>query len=89
MVKLGERVKDTISGFEGTATARAEFLTGCVRLEVTAGHLHEGAPIEPQWFDDGRLTVLAAAEPAKPAAKSTKKGGPRGTVAARAGIDPR
>lgn len=34
MIKLGDKVKDKISGFEGLATARSEFLYGCVRILV-------------------------------------------------------
>jgi len=34
MVELGQKVKDKITGFEGTATARIEFLNGCVQFLV-------------------------------------------------------
>ena len=30
MVKLGEVYKDKVSGFEGTATCRTEYLNGCI-----------------------------------------------------------
>jgi len=33
-VKLGQEVKDTITGFRGIAVTRTEFLQGCCRIEV-------------------------------------------------------
>ena len=34
-IKLGQKVRDKITGFEGIATAKTEFLNGCVQYEVT------------------------------------------------------
>lgn len=34
-VKLGKQYRDRVSGFEGIATARYEFLNKCVRIELT------------------------------------------------------
>jgi len=34
MVKLGDKVKDTVTGFEGIATAKITFLNGCVQFHV-------------------------------------------------------
>lgn len=55
MVRLGERVRDLITGFAGVATARVEYLNGCVRIEVTPKALHEGKPMDAQWFDEQRI----------------------------------
>lgn len=33
-VKLGDKYRDTVSGFEGVATARYEFLNGCVQYHL-------------------------------------------------------
>ena len=35
MIELGDKVKDTITGFAGTATARIEYLNGCIQFLVT------------------------------------------------------
>jgi hypothetical protein len=68
MIKLGTKVKDSISGFEGIATARIEYLYGCVRVLVEPQGLNQdGKPIEAQYFDEQRLED-------QPTAKS---GGPR------------
>lgn len=69
MVQLGERYRDKITGFEGVATARSEYLYGCVRVGLE-GALN-GEPKE-LWFDEQRLTDAPSAtsgghRPAPPA----------------------
>jgi len=34
MIKLGIRVKDSITGYEGVAIARTDWLYGCVRITI-------------------------------------------------------
>jgi hypothetical protein len=60
MVKLGDRVRDKISGFEGIAAARTEYLNGCVRITVEPEGLHDGKPVEAQWFDEQQVDVIEA-----------------------------
>ncbi len=66
-IKLGDKVKDSITGFEGIVTGIGRYLNGCVLVSVTSTDLKDGKPIESQWFDEQRLTE-------EPAATS---GGPR------------
>lgn len=54
MIELGNKVKDTITGFMGIATARCEYLHGCVCFEVT-GKLRDKQVMDPVWFDESRL----------------------------------
>jgi hypothetical protein len=35
-IQLGNRVRDIVSGFEGIATSRVEYLNGCVQLCIRA-----------------------------------------------------
>jgi len=51
-VKLGNRYRDKIHGFEGVATMRTEYLTGCARicLEVLVG-----MEIKSASFDETQL----------------------------------
>ncbi len=68
-VTLGERYRDTITGFVGTATARTDYLYGCVRV-VLEGPGKEGTPEE--WvFDEQRLVTE---EGSKPTATATTGG---------------
>lgn len=56
MVKLGQTVKDTITGFEGVVTARCEYIVGPVRIEVSpVNH----ATKVPEWFDEARVEIVA------------------------------
>jgi hypothetical protein len=61
MIKLGEIVVDSISGFTGVATAKTEWLYGCVRICVTPKELKDGKPVDEQWFDEQRLTTDSSA----------------------------
>jgi hypothetical protein len=61
MIELGCRVRDRISGFEGIASGRADYLTGCTQYAVAAKGLHEGKPVAWQWFDELRLEVVEQA----------------------------
>ncbi len=45
MINLGDKVKDTITDFEGTAVARCVYLNGCVRIEVQPKELKDGKMI--------------------------------------------
>ena len=60
-VTLGTVVKDAITGFEGVAISRTEYLYGCVRIAVEPQALQEGRPIEAQYFDEQRLDASSAA----------------------------
>ena len=53
MIELGQKVKDSISGFLGIATCRAEYLYGCIRIQITPSKIGtDGKPIEAQYFDE-------------------------------------
>ena len=59
MDKLGQRVRDRISGYEGIATARHEYLVGCVRISVQAKVRVDGSLPEYQTFDEPQLEILS------------------------------
>lgn len=50
-VKLGKKYRDAITGFEGIATSRHEYMYGCVRITL------EGGMDDPKelTFDEQRL----------------------------------
>ena len=55
-LKVGDRAKDSISGFEGLATGRTEYIGGKIQFEITPTNLTEtGLPYEGIWFDEERL----------------------------------
>lgn len=55
---LGRTVTDTITGYTGTATARIEFLTGCIQYCVTARIDRDGKLPDPVYFDESRLSIV-------------------------------
>ena len=59
MVNLGDKVKDTVTGFIGIAVGITRWLHGCNRVIVQPeGLTKEGKTFESQSFDEPQLTVL-------------------------------
>lgn len=75
-IKLGDKVKDIITGFEGIAVCRTDWLHGCTRFGVQPEKLHEGKPIDSVYFDEPQLMLLKSA---KVPEGSHVTGGPRPT----------
>lgn len=76
MIKLGSKVKDSITGLTGIATSRTEYLYGCVHIGVTPTELKDGKPIESSWFDEQRIELVEEKKPEVSKASSAKSGGP-------------
>lgn len=77
---LGRRYKDNITGFEGTAVSRTEYLYGCVRVALEG---LDGNKPYVEWFDEQRLIDVVTEEPVETTATT---GGPHPTPPSR---DPR
>ena len=57
MIKLGALVQDKVSGFKGIATARCEYINGCV--EYCISPKSDGATIpDSVYIDDKRLSII-------------------------------
>jgi hypothetical protein len=54
-IALGRKVKDAITGFAGTTTGRATYLSGCTQVLVAPTVGPDGATRESAWFDEQRL----------------------------------
>jgi len=82
-IQLGDKVKDTITGFSGICTAEVTYLTGCVQYEVTPPKKADGTLINPPWIDESRLEQAKQQGPARRAVKRAPgtigKGGPQST----------
>jgi hypothetical protein len=57
-VGLGDLVRDTVSGFEGIATARTQYIHGCERWSVQPKADKDGKLPEYQSFDGLALEVI-------------------------------
>lgn len=56
-IKLGDLVRDKITGLLGVAVVKSEYLNGCVRFGVQPRELHEGKPIDSFYFDEPQLEL--------------------------------
>lgn len=60
-INLGDKVKDTVTGFTGIAVGRTVWLHGCNRISVQPeGVNKEGKVYEAQGFDEPQLIVVKA-----------------------------
>lgn len=69
---LGDRVKDSITGFEGIVTLRSQWLNNCNTYGVQPTELKDGTPQERQHFDEPQLSLVKE----KVAPSSSLTGGP-------------
>lgn len=58
MIQLGDKVKDTVSGFEGIATGKIIWMNGCVRFAVQGKAKKGEKPDDVVWIDEPQLIVI-------------------------------
>jgi hypothetical protein len=58
MTVLGKKYKCIITGFEGVAVGRVEYITGCNQALLAPGVGADGASRESAWIDEQRLNEL-------------------------------
>jgi hypothetical protein len=77
MANLGDKVRDVVSGWEGIATGRYEYLNGCIRWQVD-GTDKDGKP-DGYVFDDQQVEVVErrVVMPAPGPHIAGRTGGPR------------
>ena len=74
-IKLGQEVKDRITGFKGIAVGRTTYLQGCDRIQVAPKVDKDGDIKDTQHFDEPDLIIIGVGvAPPKP---KEPKGGPR------------
>jgi len=75
-IKLGINAKDKITGFEGSVTGHAKYITGCDQflLQPKCEDGKSGTKPEGQWFDDGRLEAVSKGITSKDVESSTGTG---------------
>lgn len=60
MVNLGDEVKDKVSGFQGIAVAKHEYLNGCARFSVQPPVAADQRLPDSATFDAPQLEVVTA-----------------------------
>lgn len=73
-IKIGDRARDTITGYEGIVVARTEWLNKCIRLTIQTEELKDGKPIENYTFDEEQVALVRAG--AHVSQKPAQTGGP-------------
>ena len=71
-LKLGDKARDTISGFTGIIIAMTEWLNGCLRVTIAPTELKDGKRIESDTFDAEQIERVETAPPKV----TTPTGGP-------------
>lgn len=65
MIRLGSKVRDSITGFKGIATGRSEHLNGCVSVCIEQESVRKDSNNDPHrtemWFDEQRVTLIEEA----------------------------
>lgn len=75
-IKLGQKVRDTLTGNEGTAVARTEWLHGCVRISIQPEGGKDGIPYEIFVVDEPQLELVKAEAFPKPAPRHGPRADP-------------
>ena len=66
LFNLGDKVRDTISGYEGVVISQTYWLTNCVHYSVQAGKLDDkGEPVKHQHFPEPQLQLIKETEQIK------------------------
>jgi hypothetical protein len=74
-IENGAKVKDSVTGFAGTVTGRAEYITGC-RQYLVVPAMKKGGKEYPtgSWLDEDRLLPSVKLPKSK---RSKRTGGPQ------------
>lgn len=57
-LKLGDLVRDRVTGFAGIVMCRTDWLNGCIRIGVQPRELKDGKPIDALTFDVEQLLLV-------------------------------
>lgn len=57
MIDLGDKVKETITGFQGIVVSKIEYLNGCKRYQIQSVKLDAGK-IVSEWADEEQVQIL-------------------------------
>ena len=76
-INLGDKVRDTVTGFTGIAVARTTWLHGCDRITIERDALDNKGMVQDSCvFDDPRVELIEH-KPVPMARPQLKTGGPQ------------
>ena len=82
MFELGDLLRDRVSGLQGVAMCRSEYLYGCFRWGIAPREVESSKPAEWVHFDEPQLELVEAGVVRRPNSVETT-GGPRPDAPAR------
>jgi|AntAceMinimDraft_18_1070375.scaffolds.fasta_scaffold228226_2 hypothetical protein len=88
-VRLGDKVRDRVTGYSGIATSRTEFLNGCIQIEITPKLKKVNGGIKPEdlavgmAIDEGQLERVGPGINKEAPVKKSRSGGPMRKVPRR------
>jgi hypothetical protein len=71
---LGKKVKDIVSGFEGVAVSKIEYMNGCTQYNIQPKCKDDNTMIKAEWFDAEQVELVSNKTIVKKKKKPT--GGP-------------
>jgi len=83
-ITLGQQVKDSITGYSGTAMGRMSWLYGCERIGIQGPLDKDGKVVDVVWFDEEQLIGLPVKRVAKKRDEAASPAGPRENVVRKA-----
>lgn len=57
----GDKVRDTITRYEGVVVGVTVWMNGCVRYGVQSKTIKDGKPVEAVWLDEEQVALVKAA----------------------------
>lgn len=75
-IELGKTYKDSITDFEGVAISLTKFLASSQRVGLQPTKLHEGKPIDAQYFDVHQINEVKSKTKPKTKEAASGPGGP-------------
>lgn len=69
---MGDKVRDTITGFKGKIVARCQYINGCDQCLVKPSVGDDGKMPVGEWIDDQQLELQAVRRPSKPATSTPR-----------------
>jgi hypothetical protein len=84
-IKLGDRVRIRVNGWTGITTGRTEYINGCRQFLISPEELHDGKPVDGQWWDEQHLELIESAahgysDPFAESGAVATAGGPSGST---------
>jgi hypothetical protein len=76
-IQLGNKVKDKLTGFTGTAVSKTIWSSGNVTIQIESNSLDKGLPIGSAVFDYHRIELIQDTKPQVSAKSEARTGGPQ------------